>query len=81
MLKQARISRFRFHDLHHTFASWNRMNGGDLYELAKILGHSNIKMTEGYIKLGRKHNARTGNTTLELWKRMAPETREQANNT
>jgi hypothetical protein len=21
------------------------MNGGDLYELAKILGHSNIKMT------------------------------------
>lgn len=22
------------------------MNGGDLYELAKILDHSNIKMTE-----------------------------------
>jgi len=22
------------------------LNGGDLYELAKILGHSNIKMTE-----------------------------------
>ncbi|HLE64010.1 MAG TPA: hypothetical protein VI750_12750, partial [Pyrinomonadaceae bacterium] len=29
-----------------TFASWYMMNGGDLYELAKILGHSNIKMTE-----------------------------------
>jgi hypothetical protein len=28
------------------------MNGGDLYELAKILGHSNIKMTERYAKLG-----------------------------
>jgi site-specific recombinase XerD len=27
------------------------MNGGDLYELAKILGHSNIKMTERYAKL------------------------------
>jgi hypothetical protein len=24
------------------------MNGGDLYELAKILRHSNIKMTERY---------------------------------
>jgi len=36
------------------------MNGGDLYELAKILGHSNIKMTERYAKLGRKHIARTG---------------------
>jgi hypothetical protein len=28
------------------------MNGGDLYELSKILGHSNIKMTERYAKLG-----------------------------
>ena len=28
------------------------MNGGDLYELAKVLGHSNIKMTERYAKLG-----------------------------
>jgi hypothetical protein len=29
------------------------MNGGDLYELAKILGHANIKMTERYAKLGK----------------------------
>jgi site-specific recombinase XerD len=34
------------------FASWYMMNGGDLYELAKILGHANIKMTERYAKLG-----------------------------
>jgi hypothetical protein len=38
------------------------MNGGDLYEFAKILGHSNIKMTERYAKLGREHIARTGST-------------------
>jgi hypothetical protein len=31
------------------------MNGGDLYELAKILGHSNIRMTERYAKLGKSH--------------------------
>jgi site-specific recombinase XerD len=31
------------------------MNGGDLYELAKILGHSNIKMTERYAKLAKHH--------------------------
>ncbi len=54
------------------------MNGGDLYELAKILGHSNIKMTERYAKLGRQHIARTGNTAREMWKllgagRMRPE--------
>ena len=35
------------------------MNGGDLYELAKILGHANIKMTERYAKLGKNHIART----------------------
>jgi hypothetical protein len=49
------------------------MNGGNLYELAKILGHSNIKMTERYAKLGRKHIARTSNTAREIWKLMERE--------
>jgi len=35
------------------------MNGGDLYALAKILGHSNIKMTERYAKLAKQYIART----------------------
>ena len=43
------------------------MNGGDLYELAKILGHSNIKMTERYAKLARHQMAKTGNTAREMW--------------
>jgi integrase len=68
LLERAGIEDFRFHDLRHTFASWYMMNGGDLYELAKILGHSNIKMTERYAKLGRKHIARTGSTAREMWK-------------
>jgi integrase len=51
----AGIKDFRFHDLRHTFASWYMMNGGDLYALANILGHRNIKMTERYAKLGKKH--------------------------
>jgi site-specific recombinase XerD len=46
------------------------MNGGDLYELAKILGHSNIKMTERYARLGRHHIARTGSTAREIWKQL-----------
>jgi hypothetical protein len=40
MFERAKIENFRFHDLRHTFASSYMMNGGDLYELAKILGHS-----------------------------------------
>ena len=69
-LKTAGIEHFRFHDLRHTFASWYMMNGGDLYALAKILGHANIKMTERYAKLAKQHIARTGNTAREMWRMM-----------
>jgi hypothetical protein len=73
VLELAGIRDFRFHDLRHTFASWYMMNGGDLYQLAKILGHANIKMTEGYAKLSRRYIATTGNTAREIWKLMEPE--------
>ena len=46
-LNDAGISNFRFHDLRHTFASHYGMSAGNLYTLAKILGH-NIKMTQRY---------------------------------
>jgi integrase len=72
---------FRFHDRRHTFASWYMMNGGDLYELAKILGHSNIKMTERYAKLAKDHIARTGTTARELWKLMGEGDEEAATGT
>jgi integrase len=78
LLERAEIEDFRFHDLRHTFASWYMMNGGDLYELAKILGHSNIKMTERYAKLGRQHIARTSSTARMMWNLLEP-TREKAN--
>jgi integrase len=44
-LRLARIEEFRFHDLRHTFASHFAMGDGNLYALAKILGHSSPKMT------------------------------------
>jgi len=72
LLERAGIEDFRFHDLRHTFASWYMMNGGDLYELAKILGHSNIKMTERYAKLARQHIARTSSTARQMWNLLEP---------
>jgi site-specific recombinase XerD len=78
LLERAGIHDFRFHDLRHTFASHYMMNGGDLYELAKILGHSNIKMTERYAKLGRQHIARTGNTARQMWKLLTLEEGDNA---
>ena len=81
ILELAGIEDFRFHDLRHTFASWYMMNGGDLYELAKILGHANIKMTERYAKLAKSHIAKTGNTAREMWRLMEGEKREQSQGT
>jgi integrase len=77
ILELAEIENFRFHDLRHTFASWYMMNGGDLYELAKILGHANIKMTERYAKLGKTHIARTGDTARGMWKLMSAKNGER----
>jgi integrase len=77
LLKRAKIQNFWFHDLRHTFASWYMMNGGDLYELAKLLGHANIKMTERYAKLGGTHITRTGTTAKVIWNMMDKKKPEQ----
>ena len=74
LLQRAKIRDFRFHDLRHTFASWYMMCGGDLYELSKLLGHSNIKMTERYAELAREHIIKTGNVSSEIWSKMQPQT-------
>jgi len=52
------------------------INGGDLYELAKILGHANVKMTERYAKLAKQHIARTSNVAREMWKLFEPVAQE-----
>ena len=41
----------RFHDLRHTFASFWMRNGGDIFRLQKILGHSSPQMTMRYAHL------------------------------
>ena len=42
------------------------------YELAKLLDHSHIKMTERYANLAKHHIARTSNTAREMWKLLEP---------
>lgn len=41
--------KFRFHDLRHKFAVDYLRGGGVIYDLQRILGHSSIKTTEGYL--------------------------------
>ena len=45
------LTDFRYHDLRHTFASWWTQEGGDLYHLSRILGHTTIQMTTRYSHL------------------------------
>ena len=47
-LKKAGIEDFKFHDLRHTFATRLAQKGVDLYKIAKLLGHEDIRMTQRY---------------------------------
>ena len=40
--------RLRFHDLRHTFASHWILDGGDIFSLAKVLGHHSVTVTEKF---------------------------------
>jgi len=56
--KIAKMERLiRFHDLRHCFASHIMMNGGNLYDLQKVLGHTKIDMTQIYAHLSPEHLA------------------------
>lgn len=50
-------SKLNFHSLRHTFASWLVQKGVNIYEVSKLLGHSDVRVTEIYAHL-RPENLR-----------------------
>ena len=49
--REAGIKDFRFHDLRHDFCSKLVQNGADLYSVAGLAGHKDIKTTQRYAHL------------------------------
>jgi integrase len=51
VLKAGLNSKLNFHSLRHSFASWLIQRGASIYSVSKLLGHSDIKVTEIYAHL------------------------------
>jgi len=48
ILKRAKLSDLRIHDLRHTLASWQVKSGSDLSVIGKSLGHRQVQTTARY---------------------------------
>lgn len=53
------------HTFRHTFAVHYLANGGDVYKLARLLGHTSVAVTEGYLKSFKAKDARQGMSVLD----------------
>jgi integrase len=51
-VKKAGLMDFRLHDLRHSFATVLRSKGYGLDLIAKLLGHSDLRMTQRYAHVG-----------------------------
>ena len=48
---KSKVSRLHIHLLRHTFATRYLMNGGDVFSLQRILGHTTLEMTRRYVDM------------------------------
>jgi integrase len=65
-VRRAKLNdKLHFHSLRHTFASWLVQAGVNIYEVSRLLGHSDIKTTQIYAHL-RTDDLRQAVETLDF---------------
>jgi integrase/recombinase XerC/integrase/recombinase XerD len=57
LAKRSGVSRLHAHLCRHTFATRFLINGGDVFTLQQILGHSTLEMVRHYVSLASNHVA------------------------
>lgn len=62
--KRASLPEVRIHDLRHSFASFLINNGRSLYEVQKILGHTQVRTTQRYAHLSQETLLEAANTAM-----------------
>lgn len=53
------------HTCRHFFACSYLLNGGDLYKLSRLMGHTSVKITERYLQAVKSKQARIGQSVLD----------------
>jgi site-specific recombinase XerD len=74
--QKAGIPHVRFHDLRHTFVTRLIQSGVDLYKVAKLLGHRDIRTTQRYAH-HYPESLRDGVEALDTFYTMNKKTGEQ----
>jgi integrase/recombinase XerC/integrase/recombinase XerD len=57
LARRSGIKRLHAHLCRHTFATMFLLNGGDVFTLQQILGHSTLEMVKNYVTLASNHVA------------------------
>ena len=55
LAKRSGVTRLHAHLCRHTFATRFLINGGDVFTLQQILGHSTLEMVRHYVNLAANH--------------------------